>query len=79
MGKARLFVVLKTTGFKYQRKPKAFLLGKLSHRDANQPICKYSLLEIHLSKAQGWPHRPGAQSYTPHQKLTLFTLNTSLL
>ena len=69
----------KLQGLNLIANPKLYFAGKLSYRDANQPICKGGLLAIHHSGAWGWPHRPGAQSYMLHHKLSLLTLNISLL
>ena len=69
----------KTQGLNINENPGFYFAGKLYHRDAKKTICKGSLLALHLSGAQGWPHGPGAQSYTPHHKLPFLSFNISLL
>ena len=74
-----VFVVLKLQGLNLNANPGLSFAGKISHRDAKHTIYKWSLLALHLSGEQGWPHVPGAQSYTPHQKLPFLSINISLL
>ena len=81
MVKLRLCVcgAKKLQGLNINSKPGLSFAGKISHQDAKQTICKSSFLELHLSGAQGWPHGPGAQSYTPNHKITFLSFKKTLL
>ena len=69
----------KLQGLNLNANPKLSFIGKLSHWDVNQPICKGGLISLYQSGAPGCPHGPDAQSYTPHHKMPFITINNSLL
>ena len=77
-GKGKLCVLLKSAQvLNLNTNQKLSFAVKLSHRDKNQPICKWSLIAVHNSEARGWPHGPGVQYYTTHNKILFLNLYTS--
>ena len=77
-GKGKLCVLLKSAQvLNLNTNQKLSFAVKLSHRATDQPICKWSLIAVHNSAARGWPHKPGVQYCTTHNKILFLNLYTS--